>query len=362
MQIGLGFAFQNPQAKRRDSEVWHDAVALADQAESLGFDALWCTEHHFTNYQITPNPLQFLTYMAGRTKRLRLGTQVVVLPWHDPVRVAEETALLDTLSGGRAVLGIGRGLGKVEFDGFRIPFDESRDRFIESASIVMRALDDGVLEFDGTHYKIPRRLLRPRPDRSFRDRTFGAAISPETGRILAELGAGMIVTLQKPWDAIVADLGEYRRAFRELRGCDAPAPIVGAFVVCDRDGERAREAAHRYLCAYYDSVIEHYDLGGTQFKGTKGYEYYDNMAVKVRKYGSESGHFFAELQVWGNPQQCLEKLAFIQQKTGCREFIAIFDMAELPFEAADRGMKLFAAEVLPHLRTMREEGGDPAAP
>ena len=107
----------------------------------------------------------------------------------------------------------------------------------------------------------------------------------------------MIITLQKPWDAIVADLGEHRRAFLELRGCDAPAPIVGAFVVCDRDSERAREAAHRYLCAYYDSVIQHYDLGGTQFKGTRGYEYYDNMAMKVRKYGSESGHFFAELQV-----------------------------------------------------------------
>ena len=350
MQIGMGFAFQNPKGQRRDSEVWRDAVALADQAEPLGFDALWGTEHHFTDYQITPNPLQFLTFMAGRTRRLQLGTQVVVLPWHDPVRVAEETALLDTLSGGRAILGIGRGLGKVEFDGFRILFDESRERFVESAAIVIRALDEGVLEAEGRHYRIPKRLLRPRPDRTFRGRTYGAAISPETGRILAELGAGMIITIQKPWDAICADLAEHRVAWREVHGREAPAPILGAFVVCHPDAERAREMAHRYMGSYYESVIAHYDLGGTQFKGTKGYEYYDNMASKIRKYGAATGSFFADLQIWGTPEQCLEKIAFARDKTGCSGFIAIFDMAELPYEESEKSMKLFAAEVMPRLR------------
>ncbi len=356
MQFGIGFAFQNPRRQRKDSEVWRDVVALADQAEGLGFDAIWCTEHHFTDYQITPNPLQFLTYMAGRTRDVQLGTQVVVLPWHDPVRVAEEVALLDTLSGGRVILGIGRGLGKVEFDGFRIPFDESRDRFIESAELVIRALDDGILEAEGPHFRVPRRLLRPRPDVSFRGRTYGAAISPETGKILAELGVGMIITIQKPWDVIAADVAEHGRSFRERHGVDAPAPILGAFVVCERDGERARVTAHRYMGAYYESVIEHYDLGGTQFKGTRGYEYYDNMATKIRKYGSDAARFFADLQIWGTPQQCIEKIAFASRTTGCKGFIAIFDMADLPFEEAERSMKLFASEVAPHLR------GTPQAP
>jgi alkanesulfonate monooxygenase SsuD/methylene tetrahydromethanopterin reductase-like flavin-dependent oxidoreductase (luciferase family) len=358
MQVGIGFMFQNPRGERRDSDVWRDVVALADAAESEGFDAIWCTEHHFTDYQMTPNPLQFLTYMAGRTRRARLGTQVVVLPWHDPVRVAEEVALLDTVSGGRAILGIGRGLGKVEFDGFRIPFEESRERFLESASIVIRALDDGVLEANGPHYVIPRRGLRPRPDASFRGRTYGAAVSPESARILAELGIGMIITVQKPWDSIVADLEEYRSLFRKLHGREAPKPIVGVIVVCDRDGDRARETALRYISSYYESVIEHYDLGGTQFKGTKGYEYYENMAVKVRKYRAESGAFFADLQVAGTPDECFDKLSFIRQQTGCDGFIAIFDTADLPFERSTASMKLFAAEVIPRLRAMSERKDD----
>ena len=350
-QFGLGFAFQNPGRSRRDSEVWRDMLALADQAEPLGFDALWCTEHHFTDYQLIPNPLQFLTYMAGRTKRARLGTQVVVLPWHDPVRVAEEVAILDTVSGGRAVLGIGRGLGKVEFDGFRIPFAESRDRFLESAKIITRSLDDGVLEGDGPHYRIPRTLLRPRPDRTFRDRTYGAAISPDTYAIHGELGIGLIITIQKPWDLIGADVATHRRIFREKHGAEAPPPILGAFVMCDRDGARAKENAHRYMGSYYESVIAHYDLGGTQFKGTKGYDYYDNMASKIRKYGGETSRFFADLQIYGTPDECAEKIAFAKEQTGCKEFIAIFDMAELPQEDALRHMSLFATEVMPRLRT-----------
>src|SRR5690242_15631426 len=101
MHIGIGFGFQNPGHARPDSDIYRDVLTLADQAEGLGFQSIWATEHHFTDYQIAPDPLQFLTYIAGRTQRVGLGTMVVVLPWHDPVRVAERVALLDILSGGR---------------------------------------------------------------------------------------------------------------------------------------------------------------------------------------------------------------------------------------------------------------------
>jgi alkanesulfonate monooxygenase SsuD/methylene tetrahydromethanopterin reductase-like flavin-dependent oxidoreductase (luciferase family) len=170
----------------------------------------------------------------------------------------------------------------------------------------------------------------------------------------------MIITVQKPWDGIVADLTEYRRLFKELHGTEAPKPIVGTVVVCDRDGERARETAHRYVSSYYESVVAHYDLGGTQFKGTKGYEYYENMAAKVRKYPTESGAFFADLQVWGTPEQCFEKISCIRQQTGCEGFLGIFDTADLPFEQSARSMKLFAAEVMPRLQAIGDSPGSPA--
>ena len=105
MQIGMAAICQNPAQKISDYEVYKNEMRLADLAEPLGFDSIWSVEHHFTDYTMVPDVLQFLTYMAGRTKTVKLGTMVVVLPWHDPMRAAEEIAMLDDMSDGRLILG-----------------------------------------------------------------------------------------------------------------------------------------------------------------------------------------------------------------------------------------------------------------
>src|SRR5205823_8233888 len=135
--VGMAAVFQNPGKALSDREVYSNELRLADLAEPLGFQSIWGVEHHFTDYTMCPDVLQFLTYMAGRTTTAQLGSMVVVLPWHDPVRVIEQVSMLDILSGGRFVFGIGRGLGRVEFGGFRVPMEESRERFIEAAEIII---------------------------------------------------------------------------------------------------------------------------------------------------------------------------------------------------------------------------------
>src|SRR4051794_18913219 len=132
MHVGMSLFFQNLRGVT-DEEVWLDELRLADLAEPLGFDSLWSVEHHFTSYTMSPDVLQLLTYFAGRTTNIGLGSMVVVLPWHDPVRVAEQVSVLDIVSGGRVVLGLGRGLGRIEFEGLRVPMDEARERFAEAA-------------------------------------------------------------------------------------------------------------------------------------------------------------------------------------------------------------------------------------
>ena len=143
MHVGMATVFQNPHRARSDYEVYRSELRLADLADPLGFESIWGVEHHFTDYTMCPDVLQFLTYMAGRSPRLSLGSMVVVLPWHDPMRVAEEVSMLDHISGGRLILGLGRGAGKVEFDGFRLPMDESRQRFVESAEMLLTGLERG---------------------------------------------------------------------------------------------------------------------------------------------------------------------------------------------------------------------------
>jgi len=104
MKVGIALNMLTKEG-RSDASVVAEHMALGDPAEPLGFDSLFALEHHFTGYAMSPAPTQLLAYYAGRTKRIALGTAVIVLPWHDPVRVAEQIALLDIMCGGRCLFG-----------------------------------------------------------------------------------------------------------------------------------------------------------------------------------------------------------------------------------------------------------------
>src|SRR5213596_3491666 len=210
MHVGMSTVFQNPLNQRADDEVYQSELRLTELAESLGFESVWGVEHHFTDYTMCPDVLQFLTYMAGRTTTAQLGSMVVVLPWHDPMRVAEEVSMLDNISERRLILGLGRGAGKVEFDGFRLSMDESRQRFVESAEMVLQGLETGYCEYKGQFVQQPRAAIRPAPFKSFRGRTYAAAVSPDSMPVIARLGIGILVIPQKPWKEVAAELETYR--------------------------------------------------------------------------------------------------------------------------------------------------------
>src|SRR4249920_2641337 len=116
-----------------DREAWQEEIRLARLADELGFDVLWSVEHHFFDYSFCPDNLQLMSYLAGVTSHADLGTAAVILPWHDPLRVAEQVAILDHLAKGRFRFGIGRGLARREFAAFRGTMDQSRERFDEAA-------------------------------------------------------------------------------------------------------------------------------------------------------------------------------------------------------------------------------------
>ncbi|MEM7255127.1 MAG: LLM class flavin-dependent oxidoreductase, partial [Pseudomonadota bacterium] len=161
MHVGYSAIFQNPDDQLTDYEVYANELRLAEMAEPLGFDSVWSVEHHFTDYTMCPDVAQFLSYMAGKTTHVKLGSMVMVLPWHDPMRVAEQVSMLDNMSDGRMVLGIGRGLGRVEFDGFRVDMNTSRQRFVEYADMLLEGLENGHCEYDGDFIKQPKRAIRP---------------------------------------------------------------------------------------------------------------------------------------------------------------------------------------------------------
>ncbi len=365
MRFGASFFMQNygdwgryaergydrPPA-RADWQVYDEGVRLASLVEPLGFDSIWTVEHHFTPYTMVPNSLQFLTFMAGRTERVDFGTMVVVLPWHDPIRVAEEVAMLDVLAGGRKLtLGFGRGAGRVEFEGFRTAMGESRDRFLESLEVVRAALSNQEFSFDGEFHQIPAMSIRPQPrSTDLADRMYCAWGSPETIPIAANAGLGALFIPQKGWEEIGQEVVTFND-LRTRRGLAAQQPIVVCWVYCSTDPDEAWETARQYMTNYNDSALRHYEFhDADHFKAAGGYDFYAKMAEARKRVGEEKVvEVFARNQVWGTPEQCIEKLRTIRATTDAAEFVGVFTYGDLPHELAERSMRLFADEVLPVL-------------
>jgi alkanesulfonate monooxygenase SsuD/methylene tetrahydromethanopterin reductase-like flavin-dependent oxidoreductase (luciferase family) len=358
MHTGLSLIFQNLDGKHSDAEVYRHELALAARAESAGFDSVWTPEHHFSDYQLTPNVPQFLSWVAGRTERVRLGTMVSVLPWHDPVRVAESFCLLDHLSQGRAILGVGRGLGRIEFEGFRVPMDESRRRFVEYTEAILSGLERGVMEYAGELYRQPPVRLRPAPFASFRGRSFASAISPQSMDIMARLGLGLMVIAQKPWETVEKELLAYRTRYRELNACEAPKPILCVFAGVSHEPSEAVRMREIYLQRYARSTVEHYQFANQQFERIEGYEYYGALARNIAKHGLEKFNgFLADLQVWGSPQQVATKLLDYVRRTDAGALLVTLGFGGMPHEVARENFDLFVREVLPALRA-HDVGGD----
>lgn len=358
MHVGLGLSFQNLDKTMTDAEVYRHELALAARAEDSGFESIWTPEHHFTDYMMTPNVTQFLSWVAGRTKTIKLGTMVTVMPWHDPVRVAENFCLLDHLSEGRALLGIGRGLGRVEFEAFRIDMNESRRRFVEYSDAVLTGLETGVMEYEGELYRQPRLELRPAPYASFKGRTFASAISPESIDIMARLGVGLMVIAQKPWETVRADLDNYRARFFELNGQEAPKPVLNVFVAVSEDRAEAQRMREVYLQRYARSTVQHYEFNNVNFANIQGYEYYGGLARNIAKHGLDKfNSFLADLQVWGTPDEVIEQLLSRIDDLDIGALLVMLGYGGMPPSVANANYDLFVKKVLPVLKA-HDVGGD----
>lgn len=357
MHVGMCSIFQNPRAHTSDREVYQRDLALAELAEPLGFESIWTVEHHFTDYTMCPDPAQFLTYMAAKTTRAKLGSMVIVLPWHDPMRAAEQISVLDHLSNGRMILGLGRGAGRVEFDAFRQDMGDSRARFVESATCVLEGLESGFCEYQGQFVQQPRAAIRPRPFKTFKGRTYAAAVSPESVEIMAKLGVGLLVIPQKPWDQVQKEVADYNTVFEKLHGEKPPAPLCAGWVMCAADRDEAYAMAKRYIGGYWETVLEHYRFHEDHLKGQKGYEYYGQFAEKIQRGGVDSAvEFFMNLQVWGTPEMCYNTIVKNAERLGSEGFIGVFSYAGMPWDAAEKSMRLFAKEVLPRLQARKING------
>jgi alkanesulfonate monooxygenase SsuD/methylene tetrahydromethanopterin reductase-like flavin-dependent oxidoreductase (luciferase family) len=356
MNVGIALNMLTKEG-RADASVVHEHLALGDLAEPLGFDSLWALEHHFTGYAMSPAPTELLAYYAGRTKRLTLGTAVIVLPWHDPIRVAEQIALLDILCGGRCLFGFGRGAASVEYAGFRVPMEEARPRFVEAARIVVKALADEVFEWDGEFFKIPRTAIRPRPVSHPERRFYASSVSPESAEIMARLGFGVLVVMQNEWPKAAEDIQRYREIATSVGHTPRP-PIILTNVSVAESREEAQERAVQYLSRKWDSIDDHYHFSDGHLAHVKGYEFYGGMArtyskMKDEGFRKKATEFYVKIQIVGTPDDCLQQVAELHRLTGVGHLVTEFAFGGMPHEQAELNMRLFAERVMPVLQRDR---------
>ena len=365
MRAGVHFNFQNYtdwdrfEAHRAelprisDQQIYEEDLHLAGLVEPLGFDSYWAIDHHFGPYIMTGGAIQHLTYMAGKTERIDFGTMVVVLPWYDPVVVAEQISVLDNLlQGRRLTLGLGRGAAKREFDAYRVPMDESRDRFAEALEVVRKALTEQWFSHEGQFFHIPETTIRPRPRNPQRliDGMRVAWTSPQTLPITANAGLGMLMTNQKSWEEYRQDVRDFN-AVRAGKGWAPIQPTVVVNVACLDTEEEAWDIMRRHSAEAQDSVLRHYGWKDAErFRQTKGYEQYAKFSEFANaKSIEEIGEHAARPQAWGTPDQVLEKLVNVQRTTSAEEVVLNFRFGNMPVETAERSMRLFATDVLERL-------------
>lgn len=188
MKFGFFLLFPQIDRDRPAATVLADSIAMAEDAEGLGFDHLWVAEHHFANLSLSPSPLLTLSHLAARTQRIRLGTGVLVLPLQDPMRLAEEIAYVDIVSGGRLDVGVGSGSQVHESRGLGVEFARATDRFVEALDILHMAFETGRVEFDGAHFQAPDTPMALRPVQHPHPPIYVAGMSSEP-RVMHRLAA-----------------------------------------------------------------------------------------------------------------------------------------------------------------------------
>jgi alkanesulfonate monooxygenase SsuD/methylene tetrahydromethanopterin reductase-like flavin-dependent oxidoreductase (luciferase family) len=330
---------QNPAARYRE------LVDEAVEADRLGFDTLWLAEVHFTpRFSLMPAPLLQLAAIAERTTRLRLGIAVNLLPLHHPVRLAEEIATLDVLSGGRVNFGAGRGAFPSNYHGYGVDMATSRERFQEMLTFIKRAWTEDRLDFRGRFYEvegvevIPKPIQRPHPP--FRL----AANSPDTfsfaGANAYPIFAGGPVN---PINVLPERLAVYRGAL-EAAGKKLPEDWLAAMFLTfvGKDQAAVRATIGPSLENYFHTITE-----TIRPESLAQPDEFQRVVERMRTIKYENVDSL--MGVFGEPQRCVDRIAALREEFGFTRMVCWFEIGgQSGHRNLIEAMRLFAEHVMPH--------------
>ena len=231
MQFGM---FGSAQAKRGGPDIdsgagFREFVERNVEAEALGYHSTFLVEHHFTGFGQVSATLNLLTWIGARTSKLRLGTAVTVLPWHNPVLLAEQIATLDLLSEGRVDAGIGKGYRLKEFEGFAMPIEAAAARFEECLAVMLKAwTSDTPWSHQGKYWQYDNVVVEPPSTQKPHPQNWMGAGSPRSVKQVAQLGFNMLLGQYDSFDVIVDEVSMYKSEVESLGRTFDPMSVAVA--------------------------------------------------------------------------------------------------------------------------------------
>lgn len=335
MRFGIfSVADHYPELERSLPQFYQELLEQGQLADRLGFHSFWVAEHHFHEYGSVPRPAVFLSSLAAVTSSIRLGTSVAVLPFDNPIRTAEDYAMLDVLSKGRLEFGVGSGYLQHEYDGFGIDVQERRERFDEALDVIRTAWRGERFSHHGKFFQYDSVQLNVVPHQTPSPQIYIAVLRNEAAVFVGRKHLGMMMipyATTERIDELRDTCAAFKREFiasGPQHHNDEPRIPFGLHCFCAESTSKAREYARPYM--------DHY--------------------VRTRLYAKQRDFddlIEKDVLAVGDPDEII-RVANIYKDAGLTDFLMIMNFGGLPHEAVKKSMQLISKEVLSHFSGSKE--------
>jgi alkanesulfonate monooxygenase SsuD/methylene tetrahydromethanopterin reductase-like flavin-dependent oxidoreductase (luciferase family) len=348
------FFFFQAAPGHRHADIIHRELEQVEWTEELGFDEVWFTEHHFIDYGLSVDPSSLAAAAASRTRRVRIGLAAAILPFHHPLRLAEQMALVDIISSGRLDVGVGRGNRPAEFAGYRVPQVESRDRFDETVEILRLAWTRERFSFHGRFFDVDDVRVIPKPVQQPHPPLYQVCVSKDGIENTALRGWPMLNSvLTGPVDQLLANRDTYVATLQKAgRTAEEIAALLGRWgvsrqiYVAETDARalaEARDAEMWYQESFRRFVVpERIEDAHPSLQ-----PHFRQLAERLAKISWDD--LVRETVAFGSPETVTRKLAAMRA-AGVGHVLCWMNFGGLAQDKIRRSMELFAREVMPALR------------
>ena len=353
MRFGTFYFFQAAPGQRHQDIIRGELDQIV-WSEELGFDEIWLTEHHFINYGTSVDPAALAAAAASRTQRIRIGLAAAILPFHHPLRFAEQMALVDIISNGRLDVGVGRGNRPMEFRGYRVPQEESRDRFDEAVEIMRRAWTEERFSYDGRFFKVPEVSVIPKPVQRPHPPLYQVCVSKDGIENTALRGWPMLNSvLFGPVDQLIGSRDIYVDTLKKAgRGADEIKSLLARWgvsrqiYVAETDARALAEAKDAELW-YQESFRKFVVPDRIEEAHPSLQPAFRAMAERLSKITWEG--LVAETLAFGSPDTVARHIE-VMRGMGVGQVMCWMNFGGLAPDKVRRSMELFAREVMPRFR------------